>query len=346
MKVSVSIEIIMQLAAQEAIAAQYKEIEPEHLFEAVLKFSELPAEEVAKIASGSDAIKDLAVEVSTLQEKLAAQSINSTQTRRKLRGQLGNGNSPYDGGQMHRSTASRDLFDTAAKVADENRCETLTVVHLLDAIAVSPTPMIAELLKADGIVAIKPCRHSNTPILDEIGHDLIDLVNKEPPDSVEYGASCKALIQTLAQGHTRGIFLIADNEDVARSIVLSSARIMAGKECPSALKGKRFVDLSRFGSEPTEHTELIATLENAIAEAKAAKNIILYLSPFLEDKKFIKDHWWVNILRSALLEGGIQFVCRATSSSYKHVEKEPTWRKYAHMMRVHEQQSFELPDEV
>ena len=55
MKVSASVEMVMQLAGQEAIAAEFKEIEPEHLLAALLKFSELPTEEMDKIAPGSTA---------------------------------------------------------------------------------------------------------------------------------------------------------------------------------------------------------------------------------------------------------------------------------------------------
>lgn len=343
MKVSISIEIIMQLAGQEAIAAQFKEIEPEHLLEAILKLSELAVEEIASIVQGADAARNMTLEINVLHEKLATKSIDSTKIRRKLREILGNGNSPYDGGYIHRSSSSRALFDAASKAADDAGSDTMTSIHMLEALLVSPTSVIDEVLQAEGLVVLKPPKCSNTPVLDEVGQDLVRLIASEPSaNATEYKAVCKALIQALAQGHKKGLFLRSENEEAARSVVLAAARVLATKDCPKPLKGKRFIDISAINPDRCGKNEEGERLEKAIAEARAAKNVILYLPPLLKHK----NTWCLDKLRSILIVGEIQFICWICDRSYIQVEKDPAWRKHAHVMRIHEEAYREFPSEV
>ena len=107
MKVSASIELVVQLAGQEAIAGRHKEIEPEHVCLALLKLAELPVEEADKIAPGSSAARELAAEVGAVREELQVRGVDTTEIRRRLRRTLGRGRNAYEGGPMHRSPAGR-----------------------------------------------------------------------------------------------------------------------------------------------------------------------------------------------------------------------------------------------
>ena len=125
MKASASIELVWQIATQEAVAAEFAEIEPEHFLAAILKFSELPVDQVGNLAPGADAVREMATAVGKVREELQRRAIDSTRVRRELRVKLGNGGSPPDGGPKHRSQASRDMFDAAARMADEVNSEVL-----------------------------------------------------------------------------------------------------------------------------------------------------------------------------------------------------------------------------
>ena len=61
MKVSASTELVWQLAGQEAMVRQFEKIEPEHFCIALLKFSEIPVEEVEKIAPGAEVARAMSV---------------------------------------------------------------------------------------------------------------------------------------------------------------------------------------------------------------------------------------------------------------------------------------------
>lgn len=107
MKISTSIELVIQLASYEAMAGQFGEIEPEHLLAAILEFSELPVNKMDQLAPGAVSVKQLTAEIDAVKKELAARSIDSIQIRRKLRAQKGRGVGAPPGGQMHRSQESR-----------------------------------------------------------------------------------------------------------------------------------------------------------------------------------------------------------------------------------------------
>jgi hypothetical protein len=169
-KISPSIELIWQLAGHEAIAGEFKEIQPEHFCLGLLKLAELPVQEAAKLGVNEAAAKVLTAEVAAVRSELAKLGIDATQLRRALRGRLGKGGHPYTGGQMHRSQASRDLFEAAARAADQAGSEVLAASHLLEAILKSPTPALAGLLRGAG--GPKPPPATKTPLLDQHGQDL------------------------------------------------------------------------------------------------------------------------------------------------------------------------------
>jgi ATP-dependent Clp protease ATP-binding subunit ClpC len=353
MQVSASIEIVMQLAGQEAVAAQYKEIEPEHLLAGILKFSELPVEDVDKIAPGAEVAKVLAAEVNAIREELTGRSIDSTRVRRQLRGRLGKGDSQYDGGAMHRSQASRALFDAAARTADEAGSETLTAKHLLDAILAQPTAAMAQVLgeaaNAGGAAERGQQRPkgSGTPVLDAFGQDLTQLAAQKPSSCPsERKAECKGLVQALVQAGRCGIFMVTEDDEAVRSVVLAAAGVVSGKDCPKALKGQRIVDLTGIKPQGADVQEAVERLEKALVEAKTAKNIILFVSPLLPPRTGAKGDWWIDMLRSALVDGTVKHICRASEAGYRRVEKDPTWRRRAQVMWIHKEQRRELPGEL
>src|SRR6266849_6299829 len=119
MKLSISIEAVWNLAAQEAISVRLPEIEPEHLLEALLKLSEMPLDALFGLVPDPAAARCLAIEAVEIQKEVARLSIDSTRTRRDLRVALGSGTSLHTGDVIHRSPASREIFDAAAKLATD-----------------------------------------------------------------------------------------------------------------------------------------------------------------------------------------------------------------------------------
>jgi ATP-dependent Clp protease ATP-binding subunit ClpA len=173
MRACPSVELLMQLATQEATSGRFKEIEPGHILAATLKFAELPVEEVDKMAPGSDAAKLLAAEVHAIRQELAGRFIDSKQARRRLRAELGRGNALHVRPPLHRSEASREVFDAATKLVENAGCEALKAQHLLEALLLSPTPVVIKVF--GDALRTKTWKPGETPLLERFGRDLTRL---------------------------------------------------------------------------------------------------------------------------------------------------------------------------
>ena len=114
MKTSAAMDLVWQMATQEAIAGEFGEIESEHFLAAILKFAELPVVQMGNLVPVADVAREITADVGKIRDELKRRAIDTTHSRRELRARLGRGGRPYDGGQLHRSQAGRELFDAAA----------------------------------------------------------------------------------------------------------------------------------------------------------------------------------------------------------------------------------------
>lgn len=346
MKVSATIELVWQIAGQEAIAGSFKEIEPDHFCLALLKFSELPVEEVGRVANGAEVARELAVEVDAVREEIEGRTIDSKATRRALRTLIGKGDSDYDGGRMHRSQASRGLFDAASKLADDAGADTLLARHLIETLLASPTRAMAEVLGES--IHRRKAKPSKTPLLDQCGRDLTALAKEGSlATDFERSAETKALLQILSQNNRRNVFLVEESDEAIRTVIESAAHVLVSGDAPVALKGKRLIDVSSVGFSNEEIEDSFLELEKAMGEASAAGDVILF-GPAVDatsgsDQAPASLEW----LRSAFSRSCMPHICRVAPPVYQQwIAKNRLWRDLAQGMWLHNEKHDGLPDEL
>lgn len=351
MKVSASIELVWQLAGQEAIAGKFKEIEPEHFCMALLKFSELPVEEVDKIAPGAEVAKELAADVTAVREELDARSVDTPRARRELRKQVGKGDSPNDGGQMHRSKASRELIDAAAALADEAGSETLAPCHVLAAILASPSEAMAAAL-GDGDEA-GASKMAKLPHLAQHGRDLVQMARdgKLLPAKGRQ-AEGRALVRALAESDKKGILLVTNDDATAMQAADEAAAAIASKQCPASLKRHRIVDVTSIESLSGERAgeggnAFEGVVEKLVAEAASVEGLVL-VWPAIQAERGAKGiSCWGQLLRTTLAGGEVRCICRIAQLAYhKWVEQDSAWRRLVHVMWIRDEARGDIPDEL
>ena len=121
MDLSPGIEIVWSLAGKEAQIAQMKEIEPEHLFCAVLAFSQMQSAEVMLLEAPMAYKYALIEEIGLVRKSLEEEKINPAQVCEDIRRTLGKGSFPYQGGAVHRSAATRQIFNRASTFSNSSR---------------------------------------------------------------------------------------------------------------------------------------------------------------------------------------------------------------------------------
>lgn len=115
-------ELALNLAAQETVAAGYREITPAHLLIALSRLSD------------PDAASQ--VDTAALRSEFEQRGIEPRRFRRRLRALLGNGGAQPPEGVIHRSPECKAVFALAQAIASQ-RGVPLNLEHLLHATLVS-----------------------------------------------------------------------------------------------------------------------------------------------------------------------------------------------------------------
>jgi len=337
-KVSVSIELVWNLAAQEAVASAHGNIEPEHLCEALLKFAELPVEEICKVAGDPALSRQIGEEVESVREALSQRQVDSTAARRALRSRLGMGSRPYRGGVVHRSQASKDIFEAAARFAHERGADFVCASHLLEALLARPTQVMAEVL-ADAISPTGP-RRPRTPLLDKLGRDLTRLAAEgNLPPNPERKAEATALTQILASADKRAVLLVTESDPAARAVLCALAHVLVSGKSARAW---RLVDLTEASTDDHD------TLNKLLAEAANAQQVILVLPPIAGGRP---DHepapQWPEQVRRIMAARGPQCICRIAPGMLDQlIAADRSWKRVAHLVSVRPAVPPDLPKEL
>jgi ATP-dependent Clp protease ATP-binding subunit ClpA len=192
-------------------AGEFKQIEPEHFCMALLKFAELPAGAIKADDKNVEIAEAVAADVELVREALEKCGIESTRARRKLRGQLGKGGTPRQDGQIHRSAASRALFESATQNWRRSSGATWSLRSTSSPrwSSLPPQPSPRRCLARPHLRPHRrPCRCSiNT------GRTLVKEASEgklKPDSSVQ--ASSKAVIQILLRKDRKSVLLVTDND--------------------------------------------------------------------------------------------------------------------------------------
>ena len=178
-----------QVAAQEAAAAHFEFIEPEHILIGICSLEKLDESKIGPAEKAGLLAEKAAIE-------LRLNGLDPTQVRRRLRMELGEGHYARTEHTVHRSPACKQVFERAAKLvpSDSQVC----CFQLIQAIMQEPTPIITKVLEAGGVVpgnltdhavaqpGVAPANVADEPLKVHVGEPKQDQSNTPILDS--YGS--------------------------------------------------------------------------------------------------------------------------------------------------------------
>lgn len=210
----------MNLAAREAIVAEFGNIQPEHLLAGILKFSELEDGYLEKLFPGSDLLEHIKKELRDVRAVLKDQGIDSTSLRKNLRKALGKGGSPFKGNVLHRSYEARQIFIKAEELSLKEQTPFVTINHFLRTILKSPSALLEKILGAETSVKV-----FGNDVTDDIRYDQEDFQERDLVFLASSG-QIKPLASRKVQAHAleryvihsrmKPVLLIGENELVVR----------------------------------------------------------------------------------------------------------------------------------
>jgi hypothetical protein len=312
-----SIELLMHLAGREAIESDFPEIQPEHLLEGLLKLSEFPVEHLGKMVVDPSAVAQIETELEELRRTLSGREVDSAVLRRALRSRLGNGGKKFGGEPLHRSAASRKVFERSAALAKQGGARGTAPVHVLRALLAEPTPIVEEL------VGKRRPSPGGPPAADDGRRE-----------DGRASAECEAAMHVLAEARQPSLVLVTDDRARADQVLSELAGRVGRRACPEGLAARRLVDL-RSARGPSE-------LVSRLNEAGSPRESVLLLPPL--------DGTDGDPALAALCSeppDARQCVCVASAAVHERcTQRDPRFSRRFHVMWLHPRRSREIPDEI
>jgi len=120
MRLTPAFQIIIQLAAHECTAADFQEIEPEHMLMALLRFVELDRGIFQDMIQEPELAETMENDRLGLHALFRTMKTETTTVRRSIRKEMGTGKRRGNNTVIHRSGRTKQLFTLAFQLAIED----------------------------------------------------------------------------------------------------------------------------------------------------------------------------------------------------------------------------------
>ena len=342
---SPAVLLCWELADVECQAGGAAEIEPAHLLMAGAKLADARLD-TENSALAPDVAAALESEVAEVRALFRDSGVDSTRLRRALRRREARG-TPRRSGRSHRSPAARRVFARAAARAARDgvpmRLWHLVRAALLTLVDDRPRDPHAALVVLDrGLEPAAATGRFTTTVLDAIGRDLTALAKAGRLGPViGRDAEVRRLAVVLATARKPNAMLVGEPGVGKTAVVEALALAVVGDNPPSALAGRRIVELpmAALVAGTTYRGDFEQRLRAAIDEAAAAGVVL-----FVDEAHTILGAGGgrgaidaAQILKPALARGAIQMIGATTEKEYRaHVETDGALARRFQLVRVSE----------
>jgi len=365
---SVGANLAWQIAAAEAGAASHQYIEKEHIFIGICSL-----EKILMLSPEESGLKPqdrqiVQVEHDVIEDVLRGFELESTQLRRQLRKRLGQGNYKHEEKVVHRSDASKKIFNRAGELPTPTR--EITCLHLLTAILEEPGRVITQVIGDAGVkpadlrecalacankgqhrdqepVEVHPGEHKvaqfGTHFLDRYGRDLTQEAREgKLGPFIGRRKELLQVIQTLAR-RTKNNPVLVGEAGVGKTAIVEALALRAieGKD-PHVLTGKRIVELniSTLVGGTKYRGEFEERLARIIEESRMHPEVILFIDELHNvvgagQAEGSMDA--ANLIKPALARGEIRCIGATTIGEYRrYIEADPALERRFEKVIVNE----------
>jgi len=347
MKLTLPLGLAWRLAAGEAIAGDFKEIQPAHLCMALLKASEITGSDLQKIIADPSASANAVQEIDELRELIEARRVDSTRLRRRLRAALGNGGHVHAGDIVHRSKECKALFEAAVELAERRGAEALRTHHVLETLVSSSVPTVSRLLRESPKHAPVP-RDVLPPLLTRHATELPAGGTAAVDKPHEPSPACRALMEAVGNGSANTVFLVTDDCEFAGQVVREAANGFGRNADRIGGGTPRVFEVSEtIAEECPDRTPLGSALADLLEEAAQVHGIWLYLSSAVPDAGDGETRSRIDEIHRASTNGGPVLICRIDPDVYKrHAAGDRAWRARTRALWLHRAVPKAIPDRL
>ena len=359
---SPALNIVWEIAVQEAAAARSELIEKEHVFIGVFsldKVAALPPDQLRVVPAD---MADIQSEYRRLDMLVSGLNATMPALRRAVRARLAGGRFNHPpGGVVHRSPACKQDFKTAAALSTSNR---ITVSDILAALLRTPGPVIGAALESAGLnpaeiekrlqaqpppgpapqaAGLRDQSPGATPTLDAYGRDLTREAGQgNLGPFIGRRKELLQIIQTLARSKKNNPVIVGE-AGVGKTAVVEAlaVRSVQGKD-PHVLKGKRIIELNLGALQAgTKYRgDFEERLQNIMKEARDNPEVIVFIDEIhnlMGAGRAEGSMDAANLLKPALSRGDFKCIGATTVNEYRrYIEKDPALARRFEMIMINE----------
>jgi len=345
LELHVSARVSWLAANSDACAAGATAIEPPHLLLGVLRVADgMSGKEVASLELGANDLASLAFSVSAARKALDLDEHALTSVRRRLQHQVRGANSHRTGDiVLHRSPATRTLFEAAAQGAVAAGDASLTVVHLVNTLIahglVQAAIEGAALPDVSASAVARDNREEHRPEAARdvdaapLGRDLTALAREgRLRPVVGRDSETKQLARRLQRTTKRNALLIGDAGVGKTAVVEGLAQFCASDEVPESLGNLRFLEISvgdlmagtRYRGDLEQRVQdMVSKLEDDPDLVAFIDEVHLIVARQGEDAPTI-----ANLLKPVLDGDHVRCIAATTTDEYeRHVKQDPAFAR-------------------
>ena len=365
---SVGVFLSWQIAAGEAAAANHQFIEKEHILIGIFSLEKLfilNAEESGLKPQERHAVQ---VEHDVIEDVLRGFELDLTQLRRQLRKRLGQGNYKHVEKVIHRSDASKKIFNRVGELPTPTR--EITCLHLLAAILEEPGKVISQVLNDAGVkpadlreqalaCATREQRQHQEPVevhqgehkVAQVGTHFLDRYGRDLTQEAREGKlgpfigrrkELLHVIQTLAR-RTKNNPVIVGEAGVGKTAIVEALalRVVEGKD-PHVLTGKKIVELniSALVGGTKYRGEFEERLARIIEESRKHPEVILFIDELhnvVGAGRAEGSMDAANLIKPALARGELRCIGATTIGEYRrYIEADPALERRFEKVIVNE----------
>jgi hypothetical protein len=321
MKQSAGVEFVWTLAAREAVAVWFPEIQPEHMLEGLLRFAEYSASELHGLVANEFTLQLLLQEAEELKRDLQARGIDPAPCRRDIRSELGHGPLPLPANTtVHRSRAVKERFEDAARRAKQAGRDGIGPLHLLEAILAAPTPVMARVFQKESATSTEPALATKDIVfplrLQPLGN---------PKDSRQ--VVVKSLARWFAHGGLRNLLLVGSDHSAAVAVLAASLATLVSDPPP------QFAEVRcPANCDPK-------ALRKAVLELQDPDRLILLLPELTRES----GEPWDEEFRNLLAQKSPRLVAVLSAKRFQKWSSVPGWRSLVDVVQLDPPSVFILP---
>jgi len=342
MDIDPALQAVWAIASTEACLSGSAEIRPIHFVLAVLKvLDDAFHRDAEQMGFSKEAISQITLATSDGRALLGLPEEKLTSARRRLRKALQANAKPGELKMLHRSEESRQLFQSAAKRANDGQVQNISLLHFIESLLTDLPKEAAPYLQGTDTPEKDDSVEETTKLLGKIGRDVTALAREGRLATVVGRKQEMTLLARYLQRTSKRNVLLTGEAGVGKTAIVEGlAQRLTAEDAPEFLRGWRIiqVNVADLVAGTMYRGQMEERLQTLLKEAISDPNLIVFFDEIHLVMKTGSGGGAMdiaNILKPALARDDIRCIGATTTEEFeRHIKSDSALMRRFQILRV------------